>query len=129
MKRLDSLLTLFTFTSRAAVLPIIFGSRENSRFSRCPNRTLAPSSPPPRSQPSRADGHFRGARVKLAKSTSTPKSEFLKRTPTLTMTRNSLGISCVLFLSLSSENQSAAQSLANRSFDLVFEGDDPISDF
>jgi hypothetical protein len=45
------------------------------------------------------------------------------------MTRNSLGISCVLFLSLSSENQSAAQSLANRSFDLVFEGDDPISDF
>jgi hypothetical protein len=28
-------------------------------------------------------------------------------------------------LSLSSENQSAAQSLVSRSFDVVFEGDDP----
>jgi hypothetical protein len=41
------------------------------------------------------------------------------------MTRNSLGISCALLLSLSSENQSAAQSLVSRSFDVVFEGDDP----
>jgi len=65
-KRLDSLLTLFTFTSRAAVLPII--SVHRSILDSASART-ARLRPP------------RRACIKLANSTSTPKERVSKADP------------------------------------------------